>query len=237
MKNIIIFFSFFFILTNIALAEQKTIVPEMLSKKNSKAYKIINNSSIRLFKNIETSIDTSIYPQEYNNFILMKSTETQSPKFYYVKCNKAELLFDKETKKLKLISFENFDYPKSWIVYDYPSGNLKEIEIWLAKTQTYVFTPNGKFVNFNPYLKLVEKKVKSYCNLPNKARFANTYLTINLTINRDGNLKNYKIIKSSNSKEFDDSIIRAVINASPFSSFPDSFPDEELEIMLTFGIN
>lgn len=146
MKHLITIFSILLLLNNIGFAEQKTIYPDILTRKESIDYVIINDLSTKIFSTIQTNIDVSIYPNKYYNFKLMDPTETQNKKFYYVKNGNAELLFDKKTKKLVIISFKYSDNPKSWIVYNYPSGALRAVEIWLTQKQIYVFAPNGKFI-------------------------------------------------------------------------------------------
>lgn len=146
MKYFIIFFSFFFILSNSVFAEQKKIIPDMITIKESDSYLIINDLSTKIFNNIKTNIDISIYPDKYNNFELMVPTETQNKNLYYVQNGDAELMFDKKTKRLAVISFKYSNNPKSWIVYNYPSGTLRTVEIWLLQNQIYVFAPNGKFI-------------------------------------------------------------------------------------------
>lgn len=146
MKYLIIFFSFFFILSNNVFAEQKRITPDMLTIKESDSYLIVNDLSTKIFHNIEMNIDVNAYPNKYNNFALMVPTETQNKKFYYVQNSNAELIFNRKTKNLTTISFKYSSNPKSWIVYNYPSGTLRTIEIWIPQNQIYIFAPNGKFI-------------------------------------------------------------------------------------------
>lgn len=233
MKYIITFLSIFLLLTNIAFAEQTTITPELLTRKDSKDYKKINCISKQLFTNIETSIDMSSYPTEYKNFPLMKETETQKKIYYYVQSNKAELVFDKETKKLKFISFKQPNITNAWIIYSYPTGKLSMVKIWRTPKEIYVFSSNGNRIDFTQYLRNLEKKIKSCFHVKNKLKFVNSQVEILFKIDKNGNLKSYKITKSSNIKEFDDNAIAAILKAAPFDQFPKG-SQEEIEIMFTF---
>lgn len=237
MKHLITIFSLLLLLTNASFAVQKTITPEVLTRKDSKDYKEINALINQLFTNIETSIDTSKYPAEYNNFPLMEKTETQSPSFYYVKLNNAELLFDKESKQLEKITFQKSFIPKSWFVYTYPMGNLQHIEIWKTNTDIYLFTPTGKVMNFKKYVKNIDKQIKSHWQFDSQTKYNMTPIKCVLTINKNGELKKCKVLQASGIKEVDNSVANAILNAVPFKPFPEFWTLDKIQILMTFAIN
>lgn len=237
MKKFLVLFSIILLFTNLVSAETITIKPEKLTSKITKNYNEINALTEKLYTNIETKIDVTKYPSEYNNFPLMSEIRVQNPNYYYVQSNKAELIFDKQTKKLKLISFKQSTNPKSWIVYSYPSGNLNAVEIWASDVENYIFAPSGEYVNFIKYSKALQKKIKSCFKVKNKSKFANSKVDLLLTINRNGELKNCKILHSSSIKEFDDEAVKAVLKASPFDSFPEAAPQDKIEVIFSFKIN
>lgn len=237
MKKLITLFSVVLLFTNFALAETVTIKPEKLSRKITKNYKKINALTEKLYTNIETQIDTIKYPPEYKNFPLMKETETQSKKYYYVKQDDAELVFDKNNKNLKFISFKKSDNPCSWIVYNYPGGDLRAVEIYLTKAEICTFTKNGKFINYVPYMKKLQQKIKSYWKIKEKSIYRNSEVQIAFNIDKNGDLKKYKIFKSSKIQQLDDKCLEAVLKAAPFDKFPDNSLEESLDIVFTFKVH
>jgi hypothetical protein len=235
MKYLITIFSLFILFTNIAFAEQITIVPELLTAKESKEYKEINTLTKQLFTNIETSIDTSKYPTVYNNFPLMKNAEAQNPDLYYVKSDKAELLFYKKTKQLKKIKFQKSETPEGWLIY-YPNGNLQSINIIRSKNEVYFFTPTGKFMNTDAYIKAVNKQVKANWEFDSQTIYTPSPIKVVLKINKNGELKKCKVKQGSGIKEIDDSVANAISKAIPFKPFPVFWTLDEIPMMITFEI-
>ncbi len=233
MKYLIMFFSVLFMLNNAVFAIQSTINPEMLTISDSINYETINSLSTQLFKNIETSINTDLYPYKYDNFPLLEKKWYQSTEYYYyVSCEDVELIFNKKTKDLEYISFPQKGYPKCFIIYEYPSGNLKMVKIGFSKNEIYIFNSNGKFVDFKTYVDDVNQKIKSNWIVPKNVK--NTGLIVLLTINRKGQLENYKIVQPSGSKDFDDSGIRAILQSVPFKPIPESYPIKTICINFIF---
>jgi len=56
-----------------------------------------------------------------------------------------------------------------------------------------------------------------------------------LTINKDGSLANYQVVKSSESKEFDESIKTAINKCIPFLEFDDEIEQRNLKVVLSFA--
>jgi hypothetical protein len=61
--------------------------------------------SQKVFKDARSKIDTSVYPQKYDNSPLIELKSNECPKFNYAKNNDAELLYDKVSGNLTDITF------------------------------------------------------------------------------------------------------------------------------------
>ena len=58
-----------------------------------------------------------------------------------------------------------------------------------------------------------------------------------LTLDRNGNVKKCRILKSSKIKALDDNAGSAIRSAAPFKPFPSNFFNEELVIILNFNFS
>lgn len=48
---------------------------------------------------------------------------------------------------------------KCRILYDYPSGNLHAVQVFVSDKESYVFSSDGKYIDYTPYVKEVKEKV------------------------------------------------------------------------------
>lgn len=243
MKKLILLFSLIFFMSNAGLAASTIKVePQFMSEKETANYKEVNNSIAIVFSKIKSKVKTDKYPKYYHDFTCVKEDETQNPNYYYVKNGSAELIFNKDTNELKYISFRKSELPKTRILYDYPSGKLLAVQVWQSKSEVFIFDAEGKYVNYEPYVKSVREKVQKSWKAPDKKRVAvllkdktNVPVKVALTLDRTGHVKKCRIIDSSKIKELDDNVGSAIKNASPFNHFPDNFFNEELVIILNFN--
>lgn len=58
--------------------------------------------------------------------------------------------------------------------------------------------------------------------------------TISYTINKDGTLKEYKILKSSGLQKFDDEAVQALNKSVPFEPLPKSYDKDSIDVQFTF---
>ena len=58
-----------------------------------------------------------------------------------------------------------------------------------------------------------------------------------ITLDRDGNVKKCRILKSSKIKLLDDNAGAAIRSAAPFKPFPENFFNEELVLIMNFNFS
>jgi len=228
---------------NVFAASYIKIKPEKLTQNQTSDFETLNSNLDKIFYKIKASIKTDKYPKYYHNYTLLENDGTHSDTYNYVLYNNAELVFNTDTNDLKYISFRRPELCKCRILYDYPSGNLHAVEIFSQDSKSFVFSADGKYVDYEPYIKQVEAKVLKNWKMPSRKKIASdkkdTKISIQaaLNVNKEGKVEKIRILKSSNINELDDSIYDAVKAASPFEKFPQNFFNEQITIIMNFNVS
>lgn len=87
-------------------------------------------------------------------------------------------------------------------------------------------------VNFEPYMKNLQKKIYSNWQ-PYKSDVSNNVVVF-FKVGKVGNLMALYILKSSGVKEADDAALKAVEAAAPFKSLPNDFKGKSIDVAFTF---
>ncbi|MBW1689635.1 MAG: energy transducer TonB [Deltaproteobacteria bacterium] len=89
---------------------------------------------------------------------------------------------------------------------------------------------------YYPYAKLVKERIQQHWTYPASARdnYIQGDLMIIFRLEKNGNLVNSRIIRSSGYQILDGSSLRAIELASPFPPFPDTIPVQFLNINASF---
>ncbi len=88
---------------------------------------------------------------------------------------------------------------------------------------------------FKNYMYRMQTKIKSNWNPPSQD--VSRGVTLLYTINRDGTLKKYKVLKSSGVKELDDAAIEALKKSFPSEPLPEGFGGKSVDVQFTFDYN
>ncbi len=246
MKKLFILGSILCLLSSNAIAASKYIKvePEFLQPAQSTNYEKVNETLAIIFSKIKPVIKTDKYPKYYHDFTLVKDDGTQNKAYHYVKYSGAELIFSIDTNELKYISFRRPELMKCRIIYDYPSGNLHAVQVFVSDKESFIFSPEGKYVDYEPYVKEVKEKVVKNWKVPPRKQIdilakgqKDLLVQMALTINKDGSVKKCRILKSSKIKALDDNAGEAIKAAAPFKPFPKDFFNEEIVIILNFNFS
>ena len=135
------------------------VTPDFLQPTQSKSYEQVNETLAIIFSKIRTQIKTDKYPKYYHDFTLVPDDGTQNKAYHYVKNGNAELIYNIDSNELKFVSFRRPELMKCRIIYDYPSGKLHAVQIFVSGTESFVFSPDGKYVDYAPYVKEVREKI------------------------------------------------------------------------------
>ena len=244
-KLLILCFIFLFLpVSAMAASRYVQINPELLNQSQSKDYEAVNGTLSVIFSRIKPVIKTDSYPKYYHDFTLIKDDGTQNKAYHYVKYKGAELIYNSDTNELKYISFRRPELMKCRIIYDYPSGTLHAVQVFVSDKESFVYSPEGKYVDYTPYVKEVREKVINCWKVPSRKQIdilakgqKDLLVQIALTVNKDGTVKKCKILKSSKIKELDNNAGEAIKNAAPFKPFPKDFFNEEIVIVLNFNFS
>lgn len=246
MKRLLILFSLiFFIPLQGVCAGYLRVTPEFLDVSQTLSYEAVNETLAIIFNKIKGEIKTDRYLKYYHDFTLVQDDGTQNQAYHYVKNGNAELIYNIDTNELKYVSFRRPELQKkNRIIYDYPSGKLHAVQIFVSDKESYVFSPDGKYVDYAPYVKEVREKVIKSWKVPPRKQIdilakgqKDLLVQIALTLNKDGSVKKCRILKSSKIKELDNNAGDAIKAASPFKPFPNNFFNEELVIILNFNFS
>lgn len=225
-------------------ASYMTIQPELLTSEQSQSYESVNETLEIIFSKIKTNIRTDKYPKYYHDYTLVEDDGTQNKAYYYVRNYGAELIYNSDNNELKYVSFRRPELQKCRILYHYPSGKLHAVQIFVSDKETFVFSPDGKYVDYAPYVKEVRETVRKAWKVPSRKHIdilakdqKDLLVQIALTLNKDGTVQKCKILKSSKIKELDDNAGAAIKAAAPFKVFPDNFFNDELMIILNFNFS
>jgi TonB family protein len=244
-KLILLFFVFLFMVSeSFAVSSYVKVSPQLLTSEQTSNYETVNETLSIIFGRLKSYVNTDKYPKYYHDFTLVKDDGTQNSSYYYVKNSDAELIYNADTNELKYVSFRRPELQKCRIIYDYPSGKLYAVQVYASDKEVFVFSPDGKYVDYEPYANGVREKVKKSWKVPSRKRIdalakdkKDLLVQIALTVNKDGTVKQCRILKSSKIKELDDNAGEAIKAAVPFNPFPENFFNEELVIILNFNFS
>ena len=220
------------------------ITPDFLQPAQSKSYEQVNETLAIIFSKIKTQIKTDKYPKYYHDFTLVPDDGTQNKAYHYVKSGNAELIYNIDSNMLKFVSFRRPELTKCRIIYDYPSGKLHAVQVFVNGSESFVFSPDGKYVDYTPYVKEVREKIVKNWKVPPRKQIdilakgqKDLMVQMAITLDRDGNVKKCRILKSSKIKLLDDNAGAAIRSAAPFKPFPENFFNEELVIIMNFNFS
>lgn len=220
------------------------ITPDFLQPAQSKNYEQVNETLAIIFSKIKTQIKTDKYPKYYHDFTLVPDDGTQNKAYHYVKSGNAELIYNIDSNMLKFVSFRRPELMKCRIIYDYPSGKLHAVQVFVNGSESFVFSPDGKYVDYAPYVKEVREKIVKNWKVPPRKQIdilakgqKDLMVQMAITLDRDGNVKKCRILKSSKIKLLDDNAGAAIRSAAPFKPFPENFFNEELVIIMNFNFS
>ena len=220
------------------------VTPDFLQPAQSKSYEQVNETLAIIFSKIKTQIKTDKYPKYYHDFTLVPDDGTQNKAYHYVKSGNAELIYNIDSNMLKFVSFRRPELMKCRIIYDYPSGKLHAVQVFVNGSESFVFSPDGKYVDYAPYVKEVREKIVKNWKVPPRKDIdilakgqKDLMVQMAITLDRDGNVKKCRILKSSKIKLLDDNAGTAIRSAAPFKPFPENFFNEELVIIMNFNFS
>ena len=246
MKKLLILCSIILLMSSAAMASSKfvKIEPEFLQASQSTNYEKVNETLAVIFSKIRPVIKTDKYPKYYHDFTLVKDDGTQNKAYHYVKYSGAELIYNTDTNELKYVSFRRPELMKCRIIYDYPSGQLHAVQIFVSDKESFIFSSEGKYVDYTPYVTEVREKVIKNWKVPPRKQIdilakgqKDLLVQMALTLNKDGTVKRCKILKSSKIKALDENAGSAIKASSPFKPFPKEFFNEEIVIILNFNFS
>ena len=221
------------------------IEPELLNSSDSTSYELVNQHLGIIFRKIKPKIKTSKYPKYFHDYTLIKNDGTQSKNYRYVQGGKnIELIYTIDTNELKYIAYTRPELQKCRIMYDYPSGKLHAVQIYVSESESFIYGADGKYIDYTPYVKEVHEKVKKNWKVPPRKEIEkiakgqkDLLVQMAVTINKDGSVKKIITLKSSKIKALDDNAASAIKTASPFKAFPENFFNEEIVITLNFNFS
>lgn len=94
---------------------------------------------------------------------------------------------------------------------------------------------NIKSVNFTPYMKDLQKKIKYNWQPPHMSESKRVVTRFN--IQKDGTLAEPKIYHSSGDQICDERAIAAITKSAPFTHLPDDFKGKSITVQFTFDYN
>ena len=226
-----------------AFAYEK-IEPEYLKPEQTNSYQIVNETLELIFHKLKPVIKTTKYPKYYHDFTLIKNDGTQSSAYHYVQFDKTELIYTVDTNELKYVAFRRPELQKCRILYDYPSGKLHAVQIFISDSENFVFGADGKYVDYTPYVKEVREKVFKNWKVPPRKEIdilakgqKDLSVQLAVTVDKTGNVKKIITLKSSKIKQLDDNASSTVKSAAPFNPFPENYFNDELIIVLNFNFS
>lgn len=238
------FFLIFFILFCTSIECYSVgIKPDCLISSQTPNYEIVNETAAIIFNKIKLHIRTNKYPKYFHDFTLIKDDGTQSHAYKYSFNSGAELMFGADTNELKYVSFRRPELQKCRIMYEYPSGKLYAVQVFV-ENESFIFDPDGKYVDYAPYVAEVNEKVKENWKVPSRKDIEKVagdkkdlLVQLAVTVAKNGSVKKIFVLKSSQINTLDENAKNAVKSASPFKPFPQNFFNDELVITLNFNFS
>jgi protein TonB len=87
---------------------------------------------------------------------------------------------------------------------------------------------------FTWYLSIIQRKVTEKWVQPSRGIEPSLSVQVLFEIARDGQVTSYKVERSSGNQWYDQSALRAVIEANPFPQLPEGFAGQSLRVHLGF---
>ncbi len=245
MRKILLLVSIMFMMASPCFAGAYVkIEPEFLTETQTKNYETVNQTIAVIFSKIKPEVKTAKYPKYYHDFTLIEDDGTQNKAYRYVKNGGAELIYTTDSNELKYVSFRRPELQKCRIIYDYPSGKLHAVQVFISETESYAFGADGKYVDYTPYVNEVKEKVIKNWKVPPRKKIdilakgqKDLLVQMAVTVDKSGQVKKCRILKSSKIKELDDNAGAAIKAAAPFKPFPANFFNEEIVIILNFNFS
>lgn len=103
------------------------------------------------------------------------------------------------------------------------------------KISKKIENPIKNGINFEPYLKNLQDKIKANWNPPKHKK--TKHIKVRFTIDKKGNLLNPKISSSSKNKECDSAALKALNDSAPFEPLPSEYNGNTIDIEFTFDYN
>lgn len=91
---------------------------------------------------------------------------------------------------------------------------------------------NSSYINFTPYMRKLQRKIRQNWS-PDEYGCSLT-AEIAFKIDKSGNVKWMRLLKSSGNKEFDNEAILAFIKAVPFKPLPKEFSGQSIDVKFCF---
>ena len=88
---------------------------------------------------------------------------------------------------------------------------------------------------FKDYMYNMQQTIKSNWNPPSQD--VSSSVTLLYTINKDGSLKKYNVLKTSGTKEIDEAAISALKKSFPTEPLPEGFGGKSVDVQFTFDYN
>ena len=231
---------------NQAVQVNRHIVPEKITKKESKNWKTFNAKAKEAFANIPVEINVSQYAKDdpefkenkelIKNNVYKKGDKIISSKneFYTVFRNNTKLRYENGSLS-EIVKVEGNDYPVIDYVYK-PNGKLVKVDIDMSDVEFISFAPNGRNLtkSYNLYVEQVNKKIKA--NWKSGIDDATITAKVLIKVNNKGDLLSMELINSSLSTLYNNSCLDAVKKASFFEPFPSFWQEESIDILMTFDI-
>ena len=194
----------------------------------------IPNTSKRLAKNSNTAEEEKIKkaPIKNNNKSAISSKNSKQIKKESSKEKEdikdfgdLEAIKKKEKEQSKKESFESDERIFSYGITDPESNNEATVDF------------NTKEFKYISYFLRIKRKIEMTWSYPKSSlqRGETGQVSLRVTFDKIGRLKDIKIIKSSGFIELDDEAKGAVLSASPFGPFPSSWTLKKLSININFN--
>jgi len=245
MKNLFILCVITLLLvSNVFAATYISVEPEYLKPSQSTSYQIVNETLEIIFSRIRPFIKTNKYPKYFHDFSIIKDDGTQSKTYHYVKSGEVELIYTVDTNELKYVALRRPELQKCRILYDYPSGILHAVQIFVSDNESFVYSSNGKYVDYEPYIKEIRHKVMRDWKVPSRKEIEtlakdkkDLLVQVGLTLNKDGTINKTILLKSSKIKALDDNAIESIKQSAPYQPFPSEFFNDQITIILNFNFS
>ena len=116
-------------------------------------------------------------------------------------------------------------------IFEKSSNKIALKTIKTEKTERIAKQNNSEITS---YMKTTQVKIKNNWK-PSSEKSGR--VVISYKINKDGTLKDYKIISSSGIKELEKEAVNALKKSSPFGPLPKAFDGENVDVQFTFDYN